>query len=321
MRAAIAAHLRAARGIAANRASICCFSGSMQALALLSQLLLGEGARAVAEDPGYPGIRLAAAAAGAAVVPAGVDGRGIIPRDWDAQVLFVTPGRQFPTGAVLAPERRRELLAWARRRNAVIVEDDFDSEFRWAGQPMEPLAAQDRGERVVFVGSFTKTLFSALRIGYAVLPRPLVEPMRLAKALYEPFSPALLEQRTLARFMARGDYDKHLRRMRRIYGVRYDVFRRELENRLGGLFAPLPLSSGLHVYAAWRRSPEEYVLYRDACRRSGVFFQDVEGYWTGPHGPAACFFFAGLEPEAITEGLSRMERIGQKIWGDGIRIV
>ncbi|ANS75596.1 hypothetical protein AWM70_14160 [Paenibacillus yonginensis] len=321
LRAAIAAHLRSSRGIAADPASICCFSGSMQAIALLSQLLLGEGARAVAEDPGYPGIRLAAAAAGAAVIPAEVDGRGIVPRDWDARVLFVTPGRQFPTGAVLAPERRRELLAWAVRRNAVIVEDDFDSEFRWAGQPMEPLMAQDRGERVVFVGTFTKTLFPALRIGYAVLPPPLVEPVRRAKALFEPASPALLEQRTLARFMARGDYDKHLRRMRRIYGARYEVFRREMQTRLGSLFAPLPLNSGLHVYARWRRSQEDYRLFSDACRREGILFRDVEVYWTGPHPPGACFFFAHLHPEEIAWGIGQMEEIGRKIWGDGISIV
>nr|WP_223069584.1 PLP-dependent aminotransferase family protein [Paenibacillus caui] len=321
LRAAIAAHLRASRGIAAEPASICCFSGSMQAIALLSQLLLGEGARAVVEDPGYPGIRRAAAATGAAVIPAEVDGRGMIPRDWDAQVLYVTPGRQFPTGAVLAPERRRELLAWAQRRGAVIVEDDFDSEFRWGGRPMEPLMAQDPGGRVVFVGSFTKPLFPALRLGYAVLPPQLVQPVRLAKSLYEPYSPAQLEQRSLARFMARGDYDKHLRRMRRIYGLRHETFHRELESRLGGLFTPLASYSGLHVYALWRRSKAEYEAFRSASRSRGVSFRDASGYWIGDHPPAACFFFGHLEPEAIVQGMERLADAKDEILANGSDIV
>lgn len=314
LRAAIAAHLRVSRGIAADPSSICCFSGSMQAIALLSQLLLDEGARAVVEDPGYPGIRRAAAAAGAAVIPAAVDGRGIIPRDWDARVLFVTPGRQFPTGAVLEPKRRQELLDWAERHSGIIIEDDFDSEFRRGGQPSEPLMARASGGRVVFIGSFTKTLFPGLRVGYAVLPPQLVEPVRLAKGLFEPYSPGQLEQRALARFMARGDYERHLRRKRRIYAARYETFCREMELRLGGLFHCFPSYSGLHVYAAWQGSDAAYERFKAAARAKGVAFRDVSEYWLAAHEPAACFFFAHLPEEKMIAGMKRLEEAAKEIW-------
>ncbi|GJM83862.1 hypothetical protein HMSSN139_63580 [Paenibacillus sp. HMSSN-139] len=159
---------------------------------------------------------------------------------------------------MLSHARRRELLAWAARRNAVIVEDDYDSEFRWGGRPLEPLKALDREERVVYVGSFSKTMFAALRVGYAVLPRALVRPVASAKALYEPVPPARLEQRALARFMRTGGYERHLRRMRRHYGAKQEAFRRGMERELGELFRLRPADAGLLLYAEWRRTPEEY---------------------------------------------------------------
>ncbi|MEF2967916.1 PLP-dependent aminotransferase family protein [Paenibacillus sp. M1] len=306
LRGAIAAHLRRSRGIAADAEQICLFSGSMQAIALLAQLLLGEGERAVLEDPCYHGIVRAVAACGGAVVPGAVDGDGIIPRDWDARVLFVTPGRQYPTGAVLSPQRRQELLAWAARRNAVIVEDDYDTEFRWAGRPLEPLKALDQGERVVYIGSFTKTMFASLRLGYAVLPRSLVGPAAAAKALYEPVPPAWLEQRALARFMRRGDYERHLRRMRRIYSAKHELFRQALARELPGLFSLKPADAGLLVYANWLRSPREYEAFREAARRRGVLFREGAVYRLSPGPPAACFSFSHLEDDQLLEGVYRL---------------
>lgn len=312
LRAAIAAHLRRSRGIAAEAEHICLFNGSMQAITLLTQLLLGEGEPAVLENPCYYGISRAVAACGGVSVPAALDGDGIVPRDWDARLLFVTPGRQFPTGVVLSHARRRELLAWAARRNAVIVEDDYDSEFRWGGRPLEPLKALDREERVVYVGSFSKTMFAALRVGYAVLPRTLVRPVASAKALYEPVPPARLEQRALARFMRTGGYERHLRRMRRHYGAKQEAFRRCMEQELGELFRLRPADAGLLLYAEWLRSPEEYQAFRQAAAGRGVLFRDAAIYRITPGPPAACFAFSHLDELTLIEGVFRMKAA----WGD-----
>ncbi|GAA0133308.1 PLP-dependent aminotransferase family protein [Paenibacillus sp. YSY-4.3] len=313
LREAIAAHLRRSRGIAADAEHICLFNGSMQALVLLTQLLLGQGQPAVLETPCYTGISRAVAACGAIAVPAPVDGEGIVPRDWDARLLFVTPGRQFPTGAVLSPARRRELLAWAARRNAVIIEDDYDSEFRFAGRPLEPLKALDREERVVYVGSFSKTMFAALRIGYAVLPPSLVQPVIRAKALYEPVSPARLEQRALARFMRRGEYARHLRRMRRYYGEKHRWFRAMMHKHAGELFELQPSDAGLLIYARWRGQEEDYELFREAALAGGVQFRDAADYQLAPGAPAACFCFAHLDQEQIEEGIRRMADVWKVI--------
>ncbi|MCK8490120.1 PLP-dependent aminotransferase family protein [Paenibacillus sp. MBLB2552] len=313
LRAAIAAHLRRSRGIAAEAEHICLFNGSMQALTLLTQLLLGEGEPAVLEDPCYYGISRAVAACGGVAVPAALDEGGIVPRDWEARLLFVTPGRQFPTGAVLSHARRRELLAWASRRNAVIVEDDYDSEFRWGGRPLEPLKALDREERVVYVGSFSKTMFAALRVGYAVLPRALVRPVASAKALYEPVPPARQEQRALARFMRTGGYERHLRRMRRHYGAKQEAFRRCFEQELGKLFHLRPADAGLLLYAEWRRNPEEYAAFRAAAAARGVRFRDAAVYRITPGRPAACFPFSHLAEETLIEGVFRMKAAWEDI--------
>ncbi|WP_019640646.1 PLP-dependent aminotransferase family protein [Paenibacillus fonticola] len=309
LREAIAAHLRRSRGIAADAEQICLFNGSMQAIMLLTQLLLGEGEPAVLEDPCYAGISRAVAACGALAVPAQVDGQGIVPRDWDARLLFVTPGRQYPTGAVLSPARRRELLAWAARREAVIIEDDYDSEFRFAGRPLEPLKALDHAERVVYVGSFSKTMFAALRIGYAVLPRSLIDPVKRMKSLYEPISPARLEQRALARFMRRGEYARHLRRMRRYYGSKYELFCTYMTREAGELFTLKPSDAGLHVYAAWNGTEAEYDAFCQEAAAQGVLFRDAKIYGLTPGSPAACFCFPHLSEEQLVEGVKRMRNV------------
>lgn len=170
----------------------------MQAIALAAQLLLNPGDRIVMENPGYAGAARAFQAIGGICVHAPVDGHGIIPDDWDAKLLMVTPNRQFPTGSVLTLERRQQLLAWATERNSLILEDEYDSVFRHRGKSLEPLKALDREGRVIYVGSFASTLLPHIRIGYAVLPLSLTPLFTRAIALYEPYPSNLLEQRTLA---------------------------------------------------------------------------------------------------------------------------
>jgi GntR family transcriptional regulator/MocR family aminotransferase len=307
LRRAIAAHLRITRGIRAESGQIVLFSGSMQGIVILTQLLLEQGSCAVVEDPGYHGIRRAVEIGGGKLLLGRVDDSGLVPEDWEAGLLFVTPSRQFPTGAVLPLERRRRLLEWARRQEAVIIEDDYDSEFRWGGRPIEPLKALDREERVVYVGSFSNSMFFGLRVGFAVLPPSLVAPVTAAKALYEPLPAGQLEQRALARFMSTGGYSRHLRRMTRIYGERARLLRALLAERLGSVFEVLPGDAGLHLYARWLRTDAEFAAFRAAALRRGADFRDAALYRIGPGGAAACFSFSHLDAAALKEGVIRLE--------------
>ncbi|WP_042203097.1 PLP-dependent aminotransferase family protein [Paenibacillus camerounensis] len=306
LRRSIAAHLRITRGIRAEAGQIVLFSGSMQGIMILTQLLLEQGSSAVVEDPGYHGIRRAVEISGGRLLPGRVDAEGLVPEDWAARLLFVTPSRQFPTGAVLPLERRRWLLEWARRHEAVIIEDDYDSEFRWGGRPIEPLKALDREERVVYVGSFSNSMFFGLRVGFAVLPASLAAPVIAAKALYEPLPAGQLEQRALARFMSTGGYGRHLRRMTRIYGERARLLRTLLTVRLGGVLEVLPGDAGLHLYARWLRSDAEFAAFRAAALRRGTDFRDAVLYRIRAGSAAACFSFAHLDAAALEEGVSRL---------------
>lgn len=312
LRSAIASYVRRNRGITADAEQICLFNGSMQAIAILSQLLLEPGKRAVLEDPCYYGISKAVHTSGGTLIAAPVDEQGIIPQAWDARLLFVTPGRQFPTGAVLSASRRRELLTWANEQNAIIIEDDYDSEYRSGGKPLEPLKALDVQDRVVYIGSFSKTMFASLRIGYAVLPRSLIDPVRAAKALYEPASPMLLEQQTLARFINRGDYERHMRRLRRIFGAKYDLFYKEMTSKLSHLFRVYSSEAGVHVYGEWLGTEQQYSAFRVSSNARGVEFRDANVYRLTTGRSAACFCFAHLEQGELVEGVDRMK----KAWND-----
>jgi GntR family transcriptional regulator/MocR family aminotransferase len=313
LRKAIAGYLRITRGITVDASNIVLFSGSMQGIAILSQLLVNEGESVVVEDPGYHGIRKAVQACGGAIVRGVVDEDGLIPKDWNARILFVTPNRQFPTGAVLSLERRRLILKWAQKQEGVIIEDDYDSEFRWGGRPIEPLKALDGEGRVIFVGSFSKTMFAGLRLGYAVMPNALVEPIVKAKALYDPISPGLLEQRALAYFMVHGHYKRHLRRMTRIFRVRHDRFCLLMTDLLSDIFCLIPGDAGLHVYAKWQRSVEEYEAFKVAAKSRNVEFRDASEYRVIPGPLAACFGFAHLDDDQMEEGVSRLVEAWQDV--------
>ncbi|WP_217592183.1 PLP-dependent aminotransferase family protein [Cohnella sp. GbtcB17] len=314
LRRAIAGRLRRERGILCEAEDIVVTGGSMQAIALLAQLLLEPGKSAVSEDPCYSGIQRAIRASGAALIPAPVDRQGIVPDDWPAELLFVTPTRQFPTGAVLTYERRMALLDWAVKRSAWIVEDDYDSEFRWSGRPLEPLKALDRQERVVYVGSFSRAMRQEVRIGYAVLPSALREPFLLAKQLYDPYPAGLTEQRALADWMNQGEYDRHLRRSRRIFNRLQGLLREEL-SKLEPLFDVHPADAGLLLFATWKDSPERYDQFASACREAGVSWGDGSIYVAErrPDERTALFGFAHLDEEGIAAGMHRIRETAVRL--------
>ncbi|MEK5404980.1 PLP-dependent aminotransferase family protein [Paenibacillus sp. FSL W8-0439] len=312
LREAICHHVGRTRGITATPDQVVLCSGSMEVITLLSQLLIHEQDNIVLENPCYSGIYRAVTASGGQIYAAELDQHGIIPQDWDAKLLFVTPGRQFPTGAVLPLTRRQHILQWAASKGAWIIEDDYDSEFRWAGRPIEPLKALDRAECVIYVGSFSKSMFSSLRLGFAILPVALAQALTAAKRLYDPLPPARLEQRALARFMMRGDYIRHLRRMTRIYRSRYDVFQHEIQP-LSELFHWQQNDCGLHAYAIWKHGPAPYHHLMQTARFYGVTWRDAADYQLTPGPPSACFNFAHLTEQQIIEGVKRLRQAWDSI--------
>ncbi|NOU63140.1 aminotransferase class I/II-fold pyridoxal phosphate-dependent enzyme [Paenibacillus sp. LMG 31461] len=309
LREAIAVHLRRMRGIDALPERIVIVNGSMQAIALLTQLLVNPGDPVVLERPGYQGASRAVLAAGGVPVHAPVDEQGLIPQPWNARVLFVTPSRQFPTGAVLGMERRQLLLRWAAEQGAVIVEDDYDSEFRHRGRPIEPLKVLDQEGRVVYIGTFSKTMLQDLRIGYVVLPEALHDAFIAAKRLYEPHPTGLLEQRSLAAFMASGGYERHLRRMRRVYASKFLLLQALLQEQLSTLFEWVDSDSGLHLFGWWRGDLRTYTAYAAACRAAGVTWTDAGNYALPVGRAGVCFGFAHLTEAEIKQGITLLRSI------------
>ncbi|MBP1903934.1 GntR family transcriptional regulator/MocR family aminotransferase [Paenibacillus turicensis] len=311
LREAISAYLRRMRGIVAQPEQIAVTAGSMQAIALLTQLLADSGDHIVAESPCYEGISLAIKAAGATLIEAGLDGQGLVPKDWNARMLFVTPSRQFPTGEVLSLERRQTLLQWASKQNAVIVEDDYDSEFRYRGVHVEPLKTLDKEDRVIYLGSFTKTLPLDVRLGYVVLPLALADVFRKAQALYEPKPINLLEQRALAAFMNSGQYERHLRRMNRLYSRKFKLLFQLLTEQLSNFFDWIENDAGLHIFGWWKRDKQSYDLFALAAKQLGVFFAEAKSTEANQVRYGIILAFAHLTEDEITEGVRRLTQAMQ----------
>jgi GntR family transcriptional regulator/MocR family aminotransferase len=226
LRKCVAAYLHDSRGVNCQWDEVAITSGSQQALFLLAHMLLDSTQSVYMEDPGYKGARMAWESAKAQVIPSPVDEEGMrLPlRDApNASLIYVTPSHQFPLGSCMTLARRLALLQIARERKLWIVEDDYDSEFRYTSHPQPSLQSLDKHRQVIYIGSFSKTLFPGLRLGYVVLPPKLVEPFRQIKAIADDHGP-LIDQATLAAFLDSGALYAHLRRCRRLYAERQEFF-------------------------------------------------------------------------------------------------
>jgi GntR family transcriptional regulator / MocR family aminotransferase len=253
LRDAVAAHLAATRGIACDPGRVMITSGTQQGLRLCVEALLQPGDAAWMEDPGYPAARRVLEASGARLVPVPVDAAGLDAAEGrrrapGARLAYVTPSHQFPTGVTMSMPRRVALLDWARDAGAWIVEDDYDSEFRYAGPPLTALAGIDGPGRVIYLGTFSKTLFPGLRVGYAVLPPALLQPVALARSVADRFPPGILGD-ALAELMATGAFAAHVRRMRGRYRAARDLVATTLERASGGLLRVAVPDQGLHLLA------------------------------------------------------------------------
>lgn len=247
LREAIAAHVTVSRQVHCVPDQVMIVPGSQGALDLAARMLINSEDSVWMEDPGYPGARGAFLGAGAHVVPVPIDDEGLVvdvgvARAPEGRLVYVTPSHQFPLGVTMSLSRRLALLDWAKRVNAYVIEDDYDSEFRFSGRPLAALQGLDDADRVIYVGTFSKVLFPSIRIGYMILPPSLIEPFLKVRRLVDIHSP-MLEQAVLADFMIEGHFRRHLRRMRTLYAER----RRTLLEADNGL--PLELHSpeaGIH---------------------------------------------------------------------------
>ncbi len=307
LREAIAAHLRRSRALDCDVSQVIIVNGSQQAFDLTARLLLKPGDSVAIEDPQYHGMRQVLLAARVRMHAVPVDDDGLVPTHLPrrARLALVTPSHQFPTGAVLSLERRMALLAWARRANALIVEDDYDGEFRYEGEPVEPLQSLDREGRVLYIGTFSRTLFPAMRIGYLIAPLPLVDSFAAAKWLSDRHTP-VLEQETLAEFIASGAYERHLRRARRANAVRRDALLAAVETHLGDRVSVTGSRSGTHIVLRTRgRVSEAMTIQRAAAADVGIY--GISSHYLRPNPPAGFLLgYAGMPIEQIREGIRHL---------------
>lgn len=311
LRSAVSGHLEAWRGIAADPARIVITGGTADAIELIASTAFAPGASVVVEEPGYPPLREALNRYAIATVPVPVDAEGLdislAPVAPAAAGAIVTPSRQFPLGGTLPLARRLALLDWAERETRFVVEDDFDSEYRYEGTPLPALTSLDRSGRVIYVGSFSKTLMPTLRLGFIVLPERLVEPAR-AHLGRRGVLASLMLQPVLAEFIGTGEYATHIRRSRRVYARRLAALLGE-RDRLSGYLELEPTAAGMHVVASLgaRLATADDRTVAAAARRGGVLVAPLADYHaTSPSRRAVLMGFAGFDVPALVAAVDHL---------------
>jgi GntR family transcriptional regulator/MocR family aminotransferase len=324
LREAIAEHVSVTRGVSCGAHQVVVTSGSQQAFDILFRLALDPGQYAWMEEPGYLDVRAALLGAGARIVPVPVDDSGLnveeaLRRRPKARLAVVSPSHQYPTGVTLSAKRRVALVSWARETGAWIVEDDYDSYFRYSGRPMPALQSLDgpgpeppgRAGRanVLYVGTFSKTMFPALRMGFCVVPERLIDAVANAKAIADRHSP-IVEQAALAEFIALGHYDRHLRRLRVACQERYEAMQFHFRRRLGGGITLAKATAGTHVLGRLARSLAAddglAELIRRAEQQGLVLFPYSRYCLASTDDDQLVLGFGGLAPEAIATGVDRL---------------
>jgi len=319
LRELVAAYLRSSRGLACEPEQVLITCGSQQAISLCAQLLLQPGERVAIENPGYRAAGHAFAVAGGRLCGVPVDSEGLDTAALEAlgacRLAYVTPSHQYPTGVTLSLARRLELLAWAERHDAWVIEDDYDGEYRYRGVPLAPLASLDRQGRVLYVGTFCKIAFPGLRLGYLVLPQALVEPFAQRLALDMRHSEAG-SQAVMAEFIAAGHFQRHVRRMRGAARARRDALLAGWPAPAG--CAPLPVvEAGLHLSVAVDSLARERELIAQAAS-VGVEINALSGYWlpdsTTPEEARAGLVlgFAAVPEAQIGAALARLQVAWQR---------
>lgn len=303
LREEIAKYVLRTRGISCSADEIVIVSGSQQGLDLCARLFLEPNDEVAIENPGYVGARHVFEACGARLRPVRVDEEGLVCSELGdaARLVYVTPARQFPVGVALSPQRRKALIAWARQHRAVIIEDDYDSEYRYSGARMAALYGAASDVAVIYCGSFSKVMFPGLRIGYLIVPPSLVATFARAKWLADRHTP-IHQQATLHRFMSEGHLERHIRRTRRTYAKRRAALVEALERHFGARAQVLDEAAGTHAYV---RLNDPDIAAR--AERNKVQIRLADRYYIGTAPPNEYLLeFSMLSERSIREGIRRL---------------
>ena len=312
-REAIAEYLRACRGVRCDSAQILVTTGSQQALQLCAQVLLNSGDSIAMEDPGYPGARAAFHAVGAKVAPIpldrnGIDVASISKNGRRARAVYVTPSHQYPLGMAMSAARRMMLLNWAARSNAWIIEDDYDSEYRFNGRPIASLQGMDSNDRVIYIGTFSKVMFPALRVGYLVVPRDLLPAFSAARATADDFS-STLYQVALTEFMDEGYFVRHIRRMRTLYMERRKSLVRAIDTDMKDSLEIVGDNAGMHLVALLPPGVDD-VAIAVGCAKLGIAVMPLSCcYSRPPRRGGLVLGYGGANSHQIREGIRSLKRV------------
>ncbi len=305
LREAIASYLFRNRGVRSSPERLFIVSGSQQALSLASRVLFEPGDGVAIEDPCYQGAREVFEADGLRLLPHAVDADGLDASALaSARGVYVTPSHQFPTGATMPVARRLKLLAWAEANDAVVLEDDYDSGYRYDGRPLEAIQSLDDSGRVVYIGTFSKVLFPAIRIGFLSLPPALVPAFAKAKWLADRHAPAL-EQLALAEFLTSGEFEQHLRRTRTRNGARRQALLAALERHLGDAVEVTGANAGIHVLVWLRKRRRIETIIRSAESRGVGLYSAAPYFHAAPKRQGFLFGYGTLDEVTIEEGIRR----------------
>ena len=308
LREAIARHVGVSRGVVCSADDITITNGTQQAFEVITRVLIAPGDRVVVEDPGYTPIRYLLESVGARVIGVRVDGEGLVvdslPRN--ARLVYVTPSHQYPLGVAMTLERRLELLSWAERNNAAIVEDDYDSEFRFGGRPIEPLHMLDSAGRVIYVGSFSKTLLPTLRLGFLVSPPSLRDAVHRAKFVSDWHS-SMPVQAALARFIDEGGFARHVRKLSAVYRARHALIAETIASDFDEHLDIVASSAGLHIAALSRRGSVKDIdgVVRRAFERA-VGVQPLARFAVRRPLAGLLVAYGAIPTALIGEGLARL---------------
>ncbi|WP_438865336.1 PLP-dependent aminotransferase family protein [Neptunicella sp.] len=311
LRQAIAGFVSHSRAVACHVGQVLVTTGAQQAFDLIARILVKSGHTRIAmEDPGYPMARMAFSAAGAQIIHIPVDDEGIVVSDIPASVniVYVTPSHQFPTGVAMSAARRAQLLALAAQHNMVIIEDDYDSEFRLTGPPIDALQTHDRHASVFYVGTFSKCMLPDIRCGFVVAPDWAISALTTAKQQTDWHNP-VVTQEALAQFIVQGELLRHIRKMRRVYRQRYEAIVTSLNALADRKARPLPILAGVHVAVAvesqW--SSKEIVI---RAKQVGIKLHSAKEFSTGNYNHKLLVLgFGHISQRAIPAGIEKLINI------------
>lgn len=310
LREAVAGYLGAARGVRCHPDQVIITTGSQQALDLVARTLLNPGETAWIEEPGYLGTRGALLSASVNLAPVPVDAEGLnvaagIERAPQARLLCVSPSCQYPLGVMMSLARRLALLEWAGKSGAWVLEDDYDSEYRYVNRPLAALQGIDTEERVIYVGSFSKVLFPSLRLGYLVAPPDLVEPLLAMRSRTDIHAPTP-EQIVLTDFISEGHFARHIRRMRSLYIERQAIFVDAAAQELQGLLDVRPADAGMHL-VGWLPAGTDDKIASARAMAQGILAPALSSFYLGEPGPPGLLLgYTGVPENEIRDGVRKL---------------